>query len=118
MTVRKSLLFIAIFGLAALFVHDLNAQVPIWNHKAVITLYRQAEIPGRILPPGTYVFKLLEPEIHVAQVLSSDETEIFGIFFTSTADRKRKGELDTQVVLEPRTNGIQTWDRVVGWFSP
>jgi hypothetical protein len=85
---------------------------------AYLTFARPAEIPGRILPPGTYVFRLLVPEAHVGQVLSADETEVFGIFFTRTRERLSNPPLRTDVVLEARSKGNLKWDRVIAWFSP
>jgi hypothetical protein len=94
------------------------AQRPVWSHKAFATFQRPVEIPGRILPPGTYVLRLIVPEIHVGQVLSADEKQVFGIFFTSTMDRKPAPSLETEIRLEPREKGSAKWDRLIGWFSP
>jgi hypothetical protein len=105
-------------GLASIASTAIRAQAPTWNHKALVTFKRQTEIPGRILPPGQYVLKLVAPEIHVGQILSTDETQVFGIFFTKTTDRRSTPPLDTQVHLEPRQKGALQWDRLVAWFSP
>jgi hypothetical protein len=98
--------------------YPVNAQTPVWSHKAYVTFERQTEIPGRMLPPGTYVLRLIVPEIHVAQILSADEKETFGLFFTMTTDRRSIYPLETQVKLEPREKGGVKWDRLVAWFSP
>jgi len=95
-----------------------EAQAPSWSHKAYATFEREVEIPGRILSPGTYVLKLAVPEAHVGQILNSDETQILGLFFTKTADRRSTGPLETDVRLEPRQKGAVKWDRLTGWFSP
>ena|SRR5688572_3201580 len=113
------LLFLA--SLLALFVIPspyVDAQTPVRSHKAYVTFQRPVEIPGRILPAGTYVLKLIVPEIHVGQILSADETEVFGIFFTMTVDRKPAANLPTDLKLELREKGAAKWDRLIAWFSP
>ena len=95
-----------------------GAQAPSWNHKSLVTFPRQTEIPGRIVPPGQYVLKLAVPESHVAQLLSTDETQVFGIFFTKTQERESAAGLGAQLLLEPRQKGAARWDRLTGWFSP
>jgi len=118
MKTRLRPLAILIVALAAFVAFDAAAQNPTWNHKAYVTLERQTEIPGRILPPGTYVLKLIVPESHVGQILNADETKAFGLFFTKTIDRKFPGALETDVRLENRQKGTVKWDRLVAWFSP
>jgi hypothetical protein len=112
--VLAAVLFVALGSVAST---QIQAQAPAWNHKALVTFKRQTEIPGRILPPGQYVLKLVVPEIQVAQILSTDETQVFGIFFTKTTDRRSTPPLDTQVQLESRQKGTLQWDRLVAWFS-
>src|SRR5688500_9310416 len=92
-----------------------QAQKPLWSHKAILTFTRPIEIPGKLLPPGTYVFRLIVPAAHVGQVLNADETEVFGIFFTYTMDRAPAVPLPPDVVLEPREKAGKKWDRV--WWG-
>ena len=115
---RVVLIGLLSIALVSLMAASSEAQAPSWNHKALVTFSRQTEIPGRILPPGQYILKLVSPEMHVGQVLSTDESQIFGIFFTKTIDRRSTQPLNTQVSLEPRQNSAAKWDRLIGWFSP
>lgn len=92
-------------------------QGPSWNHRATVYFERPVEIPGRLLPPGTYVLKLIVPENHVAQILSQDESRIYGVFFTKTAERATYAPLPANVKLEPRENASLKWDRLIAWFS-
>ena len=52
---KKISLFVA--GLAMLFV-TLGARADEWNKKTVLTFSQPLELPGIVLPAGTYVFKL------------------------------------------------------------
>ena len=56
-----------------------------WNHKTVVTFNQPVSIPGvhkvgmDVLPPGTYVFKLLDSlsDRHIVQIFNQDQTEIY-----------------------------------------
>lgn len=116
MKAARVLLFVAVTVLAISF-SGADAQTISWSHKAVAKFERPVEIPGRMLPPGTYILKLVVPESHVGQILSADETEVFGMFFTMTTDRRGPAPLRTDLMLEPRQKGALKWDRLIGWFS-
>jgi hypothetical protein len=49
-----------------------------WDKKTIVTFSDDVEIPGRILPAGTYVFKLFNStsDRHIVQIWSADENQI------------------------------------------
>jgi hypothetical protein len=48
-----------------------------WNKKTIVTFGEAVELPGIVLPAGTYVFKLADTNYrHVVQVFNADETKI------------------------------------------
>jgi len=49
-----------------------------WNKKTVITINNPMQIPGAVLQPGTYVFKLADSSSnrHIVQVFDKDETNV------------------------------------------
>jgi hypothetical protein len=53
-----------------------------WNQKTFFTFSGPVEIPGQVLPAGTYVFKLAnsQSDRHIVQVFNKDENRIFGTF--------------------------------------
>src|SRR5215469_9909888 len=53
-----------------------------WNQKTIITFSGPVEIPGQVLPAGTYVFKLANSQTsrHIVQVFNQDEDHVFGTF--------------------------------------
>src|ERR1700680_4443998 len=59
-----------------------NAKADEWNKKAFITFSGPVEVPGKVLPGGTYVFKLLDSASnrHIVQVFDADEKQIYGTF--------------------------------------
>jgi len=48
------------------------------DKKTIITFGDSVEIPGQVLPAGTYVFKLLNSpgDCHIVQIWNADETQI------------------------------------------
>lgn len=50
------------------------------NQRTVMTFSQPVEMPGFVLPAGTYVFKLLDSpwNRHIVQVFSADEKQMYG----------------------------------------
>jgi len=55
-----------------------NSWADPWNKKTVITINNPMQIPGAVLQPGTYVFKLADSSSnrHIVQVFDKDETNV------------------------------------------
>jgi hypothetical protein len=56
------------------------------DDKAVVTFDHPVEVPGKVLPPGTYVFKSLENN-GLVQVFSADERQLFATLSVVPEDR-------------------------------
>lgn len=69
-----SLLAVAMLGATVLPI----AQADTWNKKTVVTFSQDVEIPGKILPAGTYTFQLLDSnsDRHIVQVFNADGSQI------------------------------------------
>jgi len=54
------------------------AKADTWDKKTIVTFSDSAEIPGQVLPAGTYVFKLANSvsDRHIVQIWNGDETQI------------------------------------------
>lgn len=66
---------IAVLALALLsLICVTGAQADSWNKKTVMTFSQPVEIPGQILPAGTYTIKLVDlaSERHIVQFLEAD----------------------------------------------
>jgi len=57
----------------------LSAYADDWDKRTKITVNQPFEIPGMILPAGTYIVKLVDiaSERHVVRFLSEDEKKIY-----------------------------------------
>jgi hypothetical protein len=55
-----------------------TARADEWNKRTIMTVNETIQVPNKVLPPGTYVFKLLESpsDRHIVQIFNADETEI------------------------------------------
>jgi hypothetical protein len=49
-----------------------------WNKKTVMTVDEPIQVPNKVLPPGTYVIKLMNSpsDRHIVQIFNADETQI------------------------------------------
>ena len=67
---------LAALTLAVAFSPALNADV--WNKKTLITTTESLQIPGKLLPPGKYVLKLVESQSnrHIVQVMNEAEDKV------------------------------------------
>jgi hypothetical protein len=55
-----------------------SARADVWNKKTVVTFSQAVEVPGKVLPAGTYTFQLLDSpsDRHIVQIFNADGTHI------------------------------------------
>ena len=55
-----------------------SARADEWNKKTQLTFSQSVEVPGKILPAGTYTFKLLDSpaDRHIVQIFDADGTHL------------------------------------------
>jgi hypothetical protein len=65
------------------------ARADIWDKKTIVTFADSVEIPGQVLPAGTYVFKLANStsDRHIVQVWNADEIQILATILTMPSYR-------------------------------
>jgi len=84
-----------------------------WNHKTIVTFGDSVEIPGQILPAGTYVFKLMDSsDRHIVQIWTGDEQELIATVHSIPNQRMRPAE-DTLFTFDERPSdspqALHTW---------
>jgi LPXTG-motif cell wall-anchored protein len=94
-----------------------KAKADEWNQKIVFTFSGPVEIPGRVLEPGTYVFKLMDTmaDRDVVQVFNKDENHIYGTFL-AIPDYRLKPTGKPIITFEERAAGSP--EAVKAWFYP
>lgn len=114
MSKLKSLMLLA--SLAAVVLLP-GARASERDQKTVLTFSGPVEIPGQILPAGTYVFRLADSSSnrHIVQVFNEDENRVFGTFLAIPDYRLRPSE-KTIIRFEERTAGSP--QAIKGWFYP
>jgi hypothetical protein len=94
-----------------------GAKADEWNQKTVFTFSGPVEIPGQILPAGTYVFKLHNSDSyrHIVQVFNKDENHVFGTFL-AIPDYRMRPSSEPIINFHERAAGSPV--AVKAWFYP
>jgi len=88
-----------------------------WNKKTVVTFDQPVEIPGQVLSPGTYVFKLMDTiaERNVVQIFNKDESHLYA---TILAIPDYRLEPTGRTVINFEERAAQAPEAVKAWFYP
>src|SRR5881628_672267 len=87
------------------------------DKKTTVTFSGPVEIPGRVLPAGTYVFKRLDlNDPNVVEILSADEMHLAAIVLGIPASRRDVTDKTVIELREPRAAGAPPAIR--DWFYP
>lgn len=88
-----------------------------WDQKTIFTFSGPVEIPGQVLPAGTYVFKLADSssDRNTVQVFSEDEKHLYGTFLSIPDERLRPAGKPI-ITFDERTAGSP--EAVRAWFYP
>jgi hypothetical protein len=111
-------LFTLLFGLALLYAVNLpTVRADAWDKTTKVTFSEPVQVPGKVLPPGTYVFKLLDSSSnrHIVQIFNEDHTSLITTILAIPNER-----------LEPAGKTILTYDErpadqpvaLAAWFYP
>ncbi len=94
-----------------------QASAGLWNQKTIFTFSGPVEIPGRVLPAGTYVFKLADSmsDRNIVEVFNKDENHLYGIFL-AIPDYHLKPADKPIITFEERATGSP--EAVKAWFYP
>src|SRR6202163_1738938 len=88
-----------------------------WDQKTTFTFSGPVEIPGQVLSPGTYVFKLADSssDRNIVQVFSKDEKHLYGTFL-SIPDQRLRPIGKPIITFDERAAGSP--EAVRAWFYP
>jgi hypothetical protein len=86
------------------------------NKKTILTFHEAVELPGVLLPPGTYVFKVADFNYrNVIQVYTADESKILATIIATSAEREQTTD-GTALRFGERPNASE--EQVRTWFYP
>ena len=86
-----------------------------FNRRTEFTFNQAVEVPGATLPPGTYIFRIMQSEStrHVMEITAKDSTnKNYGHFITVSVERPKPAEKAELRFLETPAGqpaGVRTW---------
>ena len=104
-------------GAGLLGVLSPQARADVWNQRTTFTFSGPVEVPGKVLPAGTYVFKLLDSpsDRNIVQVFDKNQQHLYATFLT-VADYRLKTPGKTILTFEERA--ANSPEAVRAWFYP
>jgi len=110
-------LVVLVFGLGPFVGYLPLAHADEWDKTTKITFKEPVQVPGKVLPAGTYIFKLLDSTSnrHIVQIFNEDHTSLITTVMAIPNER-----------LEPAGKTILTYDErpadqpmaLDAWFYP
>jgi hypothetical protein len=88
-----------------------------WDKKTMVTFSDSVEIPGQVLPPGTYVFKLANSvsDRHIVQIWNGGETQIMATILAVPINRL---EPPDETIFEFNERPADSPMALHSWFYP
>jgi hypothetical protein len=107
------LLAISMFGATVLS----SARADTWDKKTVVTFNQAVEVPGKVLPAGTYTFQLLDSpsDRHIVQIFTADGSHIIA---TILAINNYRLEPTGDTVMKFSERPGDSPDALRAWFYP
>ena len=115
---------VAVFALCTVLITMLfgatlapGARADQWDRKTIVTFSDSVEIPGQVLPAGTYVFRLADSpaDRHIVQIWNADETQILA---TTMAIPNTRSERPDKSIFEFEERAGNAPMALKVWFYP
>ena|ERR1700722_14007209 len=115
MKINKRYIAVGLIIAFSLFL-GLAAHAEETDEATTITFSQPIEIPGQVLPAGSYLFKLASgDDLNVVQIFNADRTHLYATLNTVSTDRSEPTD-QTEVTLAEQGAGQP--DVLVKWFYP
>lgn len=116
MKINKGYIAVGLIIAFTLF-FELAAHADESDQATTITVSESIQIPGQVLPAGTYLFKLADRDsaLNTVQIFNADRTVLFATFQTVPTDRSEPTG-DTVISLAKQGGGQP--DALLKWFYP
>lgn len=112
---RAVLAGLALSLLVGLFLNPVQADQ--WNKKTILTFSQPIEVPGKVLPAGTYTFTLLDSmsDRHIVQIWNEDGSQLITTILAIPNYRLQPTE-DTVIKFRERPGDSP--EALRAWFYP
>jgi hypothetical protein len=115
MKIHKSYIAVGVIVAFILF-FELAAHANEANQATEITFSQPIQVPGQVLPAGSYLFKLLNTDdLNIVQILSSDGTHLYATLETVPSGSRQVPDDTTVTIAE---QGAGKPDVLLKWFYP
>ena len=94
-----------------------GARADEWNKKTVVTFSQDVEVPGKVLPAGTYTFRLLDSpsDRHIVQIFTADGSHLITTILAINNYRLRP---TGETVMKFNERAGNAPDALRAWFYP
>ena len=92
-----------------------SAKADQFDKKTLVTFDQPVEVPGTVLPAGTYVFSRITDNPNVVRISSADETHVIATLL-AIPDYRMEAAEETVITFEERPNGSPK--AIKSWFYP
>ncbi len=94
-----------------------SARADTWDKKTVVTFNQPVEVPGRILPAGTYTFQLLDSpsDRHIVEIFNADGSQLITTILAIN-DYRLRPTGDTVMKFSERPGDSP--EALRAWFFP
>src|SRR5438105_7320819 len=114
MKIHKTYIAVGLIIAFALFV-EIAAHADEADQATKISFSQPIQVPGQVLPAGTYLFKLDTDDLNIVQIFSWDRTHLYATLETNPAEY-RQVPGDTTVTLVEQ--GAGKANVLLKWFYP
>jgi hypothetical protein len=115
MKINKRYIAVGLIIAFSLFL-GLAAHAEETDEATTITFSQPIEIPGQVLPAGSYLFKLASgDDLNVVQIFNADRTHLYATLNTVSTDRSKPTD---QTVVTLAEQGVGQPEVLVKWFYP
>jgi hypothetical protein len=115
--VVKNIATIGLLFLLAFLIATPAARADESDQATRVTFSQPVQVPGRVLPAGTYVFELPSDvtQHYLVRIFNADHTALYATIFTISAERQQATG-DTAFTFAER--GSAQPEAIVTWFYP
>ena len=117
MNTRKAITFMIAFVVAFVLFLEVSAHADMTDQATRITFSQPVQIPGQVLPAGTYWFLLanISEQQDVVQIYNSDRSKLYATLETVPTDREQP---TGHTVVKLAQQESSKPDALVAWFYP
>lgn len=116
MTSRSKLVFLTLLAVFVASILVPAARADQWNKETIVTFSHPVEVPGKVLPAGTYVMKIANSQDRqVVQIFTQDQKNILATI-AAVPDYRGQASDKTVISFEERPSGKP--EALRSWFYP